>query len=182
MKVMIRPALVLLAVTSVAAALLGVVESVTREPIRLAEIKTQNEAMQASLPSAASFEEISEAIEGTTISSVNIGKDDAGEVIGYVVATNPPGFGGAVPTTVGLDLDGVVMGVSVTTPSETPGLGVLAAEPKFTDQFAGLSGGDAKLIQDGGTVQSITSATITARAVADGVDEALQWFANGGAN
>jgi len=181
MKVMIRPALILLAVTSIAAALLGVVESVTREPIRLAEIKTQNEAMQASLPSAASFEEISEAIEGTTISRVNVGKDASGEVIGYVVATNPSGFGGAVPTTVGLDLDGVIMGVSVTTPSETPGLGVLAAEPKFTSQFAGLSG-SAKLIQDGGTVQSITSATITARAVADGVDEALQWFANGGAN
>ena len=182
MKVMIRPALILLAVTAVAAALLGVVESITAEPIRLAEINTQNEAMQASLPSADSFEEISEAVEGTTISKVNVGKDASGEIIGYVIVTNPSGFGGAVPTTVGLDLDGVIMGISVTTPSETPGLGVLAAEPKFTDQFQGISG-EAKLIQDGGTVQSITSATITARAVANGVDEALQWFAaNGGAN
>lgn len=181
MKAMIKPAVILLAITTVAATLLGVVESVTADPIAQAQIKIQNEAMQASLPSAISFEEVDAELEGT-ISAINVGKDDAGEVVGYVITTNPSGFGGGVPTTVGVDVDGVITGINVTTPGETPGLGALATSPDFTEQFKGLSG-ETKVTKDGGQIQSITSATITSRAVADGVTEALVWFeANGGAN
>lgn len=181
MKEIARPALILLAITAVAAALLGVVQSVTAEPIRQAEIKTQNEAMQVALPEATSFEAVDTELEGS-ISAINVGKNDSGEVVGYVITTNPSGFGGAVPTTVGIDANGVITGISVTTPSETPGLGALATSPDFTHQFKGLSG-EVKVNKDGGVVQAITSATITSRAVSSGVTEATTWFAaNGGAN
>ncbi|HCT64040.1 MAG TPA: hypothetical protein DIC60_02000 [Lachnospiraceae bacterium] len=181
MKDIAKPAIILLAITAVAAALLGVVESVTKEPIRIATENTQNAAMKASLPDAETFEPVEADLDGTTISSVNLGKDASGNEVGYVITANPSGFGGAVPTTVGIGSDGIITGIQVTTPSETPGLGAKATEPAFQDQFKGMSG-ELKVNKDGGQVQAITSATITSRAVTSGVNEALTWFeANGGA-
>lgn len=181
MKDIARPALILLIITAVAAALLGVVESVTEEPIRIATENTQNAAMKASLPDAETFEPVEADFTGTTITTVSVGKDASGNEVGYVITANPSGFGGAVPTTVGIGSDGVITGIKVTTPSETPGLGARATEPEFQDQFKGMSG-ELKVNKDGGQVQAITSATITSRAVTSGVNEALTWFeANGGA-
>ena len=189
MQEIVRPAVILLIITAVAAALLGAVESITAEPIALANEKTQNEAMQAALPAASSFEDVYDAstaaeenkLDGT-ISLIKEGLDESGATVGYVIVTNPGGFGGSVPTTVGIGMDGVITGISVTTPSETPGLGAKAAEPEFQAQFAGMSGTLA-VSKDGGQVQAITAATITSRAVVTGVNEATTWFAeNGGAN
>ena len=181
MKDIAKPALILLAITAVAAALLGVVQSVTAEPIRISIENAQNAAMQAALPDASTFEAVNADFSGTTISAVSVGKDGSGNEVGYVITANPSGFGGAVPTTVGIGSDGVITGIKVTTPSETPGLGALAAQPAFQDQFKGMSG-ELKVNKDGGQVQAITSATITSRAVTKGVNEALTWFeANGGA-
>ncbi len=181
MKEIVRPAVILLIITAVAAALLGAVESITAEPIALANEKTQNEAMQAALPAAATFEDVDAELTGT-ISLIKEGLDESGATVGYVIVTNPGGFGGSVPTTVGIGMDGVITGISVTTPSETPGLGAKAAEPEFQAQFAGMSGTLA-VSKDGGQVQAITAATITSRAVVTGVNEATTWFAeNGGAN
>ncbi|MGL4791474.1 MAG: RnfABCDGE type electron transport complex subunit G [Anaerotignaceae bacterium] len=180
MKDIVKPALVLLAVTAVAGALLGVVQSITAEPIRISEANAAAAAMQVAFPDADSFEEVTFEPSGT-VASVNMAKDASGEKVGFVIVTEPNGFGGKMPTTVGVDLDGVVTGISVTTPSETPGLGALAANTEFTDKFKGLSG-EIKVNKDGGQIESITSATITSRAVAGGVTEALTWFAeNGGA-
>ena len=58
MKDIAKPAIILLIITAVAAALLGVVQSVTAEPIRISEEKAQTLAMQAALPEAASFEPV----------------------------------------------------------------------------------------------------------------------------
>ncbi len=179
MKDIAKPAAILLLITAVMAALLGVVESVTAEPIRVSRENVQNEAMRASLPQADTFEEVTKDVEGTTISSVSIGKDASGNEVGYVIIANPSGFGGGVPTTVGIDADGVITGISVTTPGETPGLGALASQPSFTEQFKGKSGKLA-VTKDGGEIQSITSSTITSRAVTSGVNEALAWFEENG--
>ena len=101
MKEIVRPAVILLIITAVAAALLGAVESITAEPIALANEKTQNEAMQAALPAAATFEDVDAELTGT-ISLIKEGLDESGATVGYVIVTNPGGFGGSVPTTVAL--------------------------------------------------------------------------------
>ena len=181
MKDIAKPAIILLIITAVAAALLVVVQSVTAEPIRISEEKAQTLAMQAALPEAASFEPVEGEFEGT-ISAVNKGLNDSGEVVGYVITANPGGFGGAVPTTVGFNADMAITGIQVTTPSETPGLGALAANEEFLGQFKDKSG-ELAVNKDGGEIQAITSATITSRAVVSGVNEARAWLeANGGVN
>lgn len=67
--------------------------------------------------------------------------------------------------------DGVIRGVSVGGPDfkETEGLGSKAKEPGFTDQFAGKQ----PPLALGDTIDAISGATITSRAVVDGVNESI---------
>ena len=174
-KAVVRPAIVLLLISAVAAGLLGVVSEVTKAPIAAQNEKSLNEGMMAVMPAASSFEAVDAELTGTI---TGIYKADNG---GFVLTTAPGGFGGAVNTMVGVDADGVVTGVRVTGHSETPGLGALATDPSFYEQFAGASG-SVTVTKDGGTIVPITSATITSRAVCAGAQEALDWVAaNGGA-
>jgi len=86
------------------------------------------------------------------------------------------GYGGDIGVMVGVNLDeDKLIGVSVTTHSETPGLGAKAKEdPAFSLQFKGLSvDGSVKVTNDGGKINAISGATITSRAVCDAVEKSL---------
>lgn len=175
-KEVVKPAVVLLLISAVAAACLGVVSEVTKEPIALQNEKTLNASMQAVMPEASSFEQLDVELSGTITA---VYQADNG---GYVLTTEPSGFGGVVSTMVGVGADGVITGLRVTSHSETPGLGAKSTEPEFYEQFAGKSGSVA-VTKDGGEIVPITSSTITSRAVCAGAQEALDWVAaNGGAN
>lgn len=176
MKEVVKPAVVLLIIAGIAAALLGVVSEVTKAPIAAQAEKTLNEGMMAVMPDGGSFTEITDAEKTGTIQ--NIYKAENG---GFVITTAPGGFGGAVNTMVGIGADGVITGLRVTSHSETPGLGAKSTDPSFYEQFAGKSGTLA-VTKDGGEIVPITSSTITSRAVCSGAQEALDWVAaNGGA-
>ena len=175
-KAVIRPAVVLLVIAGVAAALLGVVSEVTKAPIAAQNEKSLNEGMMAVMPEASSFEAVDAELTGTITA---VYQADNG---GYVITTAPGGFGGAVNTMIGVGADGVITGVRVTGHSETPGLGAKATDPSFYEQFTGKSG-SVSVTKDGGEIVPITSATITSRTVCVGAQEALDWVAaNGGAN
>lgn len=175
-KEVVKPAVVLLIIASVAAAALGAVQSITAEPIRLQEEQTKAASMKAVMPDASSFEEITDVELTGSLTAVY--KADNG---GFVVTAAPGGFGGAVDTMVGIDTEGVITGLRVTKHAETPGLGAKSTEPAFYEQFTGMSGTLA-VTKDGGEVVPITSSTITSRAVTSGANDALEWFAaNGGA-
>lgn len=174
-KAVVRPAIVLLLISAVAAGLLGVVSEVTAAPIAAQNEKSLNEGMQAVMPEATSFEALDADLTGTITA---VYKADCG---GFVVTTAPGGFGGAVNTMVGIDADGVITGLRVTGHSETAGLGAKSTEPAFYEQFTGKTAPVA-VTKDGGEIVPITSSTITSRAVCTGAQEALDWVAaNGGA-
>lgn len=186
MNEMIKPAGILLIITAVAAMLLGVVSETTKEAIAAQSALTEQTAMEAVLPGEGlEFETVLDVAAGDTAEGTisKISKATAnGETFGYVITAAPSGFGGAVNTMIGIDAEGVVTGLRVLSHAETPGLGALSTDPSFYEQFAGKSGKLA-VTKDGGEIQAITSATITSRAVTDGANEALEWFAaNGGAN
>ncbi|MBI5580842.1 MAG: RnfABCDGE type electron transport complex subunit G [Deltaproteobacteria bacterium] len=86
------------------------------------------------------------------------------------------GYKGEVGLVVAVDTQtGKVIGIEVTTHSETPGLGAKAkTDPAFAAQFKGASvSSPAKVTQDGGSINAISGATITSRAVAGGVSNAF---------
>ena len=169
-----RLTLTLLIIAAVCAGLLGRVNAITEEQIAiLTEQKTQA-SMQEVMPDASSFEEVDYTGADTTglVTAANAALDASGNVIGYVVQTEPSGFGGVIQMVTGVDASGAVPGVSIIDMSETSGLGTNAAKPAFKDQFLGTTG-DLAVNKDGGTIDALTGATITSRAVTNGVNAAV---------
>ena len=107
-KAVVKPAIVLLLISAIAAGILGVVSEVTAAPIAAQNEKSLNEGMQAVMPDASSFELLDADLTGTITA---VYKGDNG---GFVITTEPGGFGGAVKTMVGIDADGTITGLRVT--------------------------------------------------------------------
>jgi len=105
--------------------------------------------------------------EGETERTFFVGSFD-GDPRGVAFETSGKGFGGDVGLMVGINVkDNKLLGVSVTTHGETPGMGAKAkTDPSFVSQFKGLAlGKPFKVTTDGGTINAISGATITSRAV-----------------
>ena len=102
------------------------------------------------------------------------GYDASGALVGKTGTIVTKGYGGEIEITVGVDLSGVVTGVSVggSSFSETAGLGARAKEAWFGQQYIGKVTPIA-LVKDGGDIDAITSATITSRAVTNAVNAAV---------
>ena len=82
------------------------------------------------------------------------------------------GFGGDIGVIVAINLENdKIMGIGVTTHSETPGLGSRAkTDPVFSSQFDALSVGELfKVKADGGQIDAISGATISSRGVCEAV-------------
>ena len=183
----IRDLIPLVAICLVAALLLGVANMVTEGPIAANAARLAEETRAKLLPAAVSFEAI-ELEEGSAMDSCFEGLDANGESVGYVVETTVGGYAGEVVVTVGMDPENVITGISVGGDnfSETAGLGALAKEAKFTDQFIGESApltlGKGETGTCDGIIDAISGATITSTAVNGGVNSAAKFIMdmNGG--
>ena len=89
------------------------------------------------------------------------------------------GYGGDVGLMVGVDVkEDKLIGAGVTTHAETPGMGAKAkTDPSFVAQFQDLAVNEPiKVTNDGGTINVISGATMTSRAVSSAATEATQIF------
>jgi Na+-translocating ferredoxin:NAD+ oxidoreductase subunit G len=89
------------------------------------------------------------------------------------------GFGGDVGIMVGVNLEtDELLGLGVTTHSETPGLGSRAKDdPSFGAQFKGMSIQEPfKVKPDGGQVDAVSGATVTSRGVCAGVTDSSEFY------
>ena len=83
------------------------------------------------------------------------------------------GYGGDIVLMVGFKKDKkTVISYKVLQASETPGLGMKLSTPEFAGRFSGKDGTILKVKQDGGSIEAITSATITSRAVCKAIADA----------
>lgn len=176
---------ILCAITLVVALCLGAVNAITVEPIAVQnQLKTENALAQV-MDADSEQIDVEEGKTVTTdsgtsvsiISAYKMTKD--GQDAGYCVEVGPTGFGGTVDTMIGVSVDGTITGVSViSASSETPGLGARCTEEEFQAQFAGQpADGSVAVSKDGGTIEALTGATITSRAVSEGVNAAAKFAA-----
>lgn len=170
----LRLALTLLVITSVVAAALAGVNMLTAPVIARQTAEKTRMAIETVLPGGGEEMEDLPAVdfEGADLVS-KVYKGEAG----YAVEVTPVGFDNTITMMVGVDEDGKVLGIDIISHTETAGLGAVAdaetpAGQSFRDQFAGVSG-SAAVTKDGGTMDSITGATITSRAICAGVNAAL---------
>jgi electron transport complex protein RnfG len=147
---------------------LSEVYAVTKPKIEQQKVDATNSALRQVLAEAASFKEIEK-------DSLWYGLDSTGTKTGIVVRSGARGYGGPVPVLVALDLTGHIIGIKVEDLKETPGLGLKAREDWFARQFLGLDSTVA-LKKEGGTIDAISGATITSRAAARGIAQAIRKY------
>lgn len=164
---MVRLTVTLFAIAAVCALLLGLMNAGTKDRIAAVE-QAKKEAAMAAVLSAENYTPVAYTGSDATIDKVYRAGD-----AGYVIQVSPAGsFGGGLTIMVGVSSSGTVSGVEIVKSSETSGLGANAKKPAFREQFIGLSGTVA-VTKDGGTIDALTGATITSRAVSNGVTSAL---------
>ena len=162
------PAYLILALIALAAALLlAVTNAITAGPIKAHEEAAQNAAFQ-SVMTADSFSTMS-IPDGYNVTSLVEAKKD-GKTIGYCAVSSAKGYGGNVAVTLGVDMDGKIVGCQIgdTNFAETDGFGARWKEPARAEAFIGLSafGGD--------TIEAITGATVTSKAVLAASNDVLK--------
>lgn len=197
MKEMFKNTLILFIITLIAGVSLSLVYSVTKEPIREQEEATKQKAYRAVFADAEHFEEeqdfdpeaatklLRKANAGDygndEIRMLAYAMDADGNVLGSVITvTTHAGFGGDITFAMGIRADGTLTGVSITSISETPGLGMRASEvlaPQFSQK---ATDGRFTVTKTGATypfeIDAISSATITSEALTDAVNAGVAFL------
>ena len=157
-KEFIRLSSVLCLITLVAALLLAGVNKITAPRIAEAEEKASVDAMKKIIPDADSFEAMNENVTAAK-------KGD--KTIGFCTKVTTVGYGGDISMMVGIDTYGTVCGIEILSHNETAGLGANITNDDFKKTYTG-----AQVPQnpnDKTQIATITGATISSRAVANGV-------------
>ena len=163
-------------------------------PVKTALAARETEAaLRVVFPDADSFER-KEAMIGGRPFEYRVA-EKGGEAIGFVAVGRAMGYSSMLRVMVGVDRRLDIQGVKILYQNETPGLGTKVDEiksrktwwtvltgsspdesglrPWFQIQFNGKKV-PVKVEKDGGTIESITGATISSRAVCDAVDAAVK--------
>lgn len=163
---MLRFVTVLGTVCIAAALILGAVYNITSPLIAEQKEKETKQALENVVPGADRYNKKSfskgdyyECYKGKSL-------------IGYALFAVSAGYSSAIKMLVGIDKRGEITGLEVLAQSETPGLGARCDEikhgakvPWFLEQFKGKDAAGLKLKD----IEAITGATITSKAIVDGV-------------
>ena len=174
---------VLFSITLIASAGVGVVNMITKEPIRIAKEAATEQALGQVLPAFEATEITELEVDALPIKVYTAKQGD--QVVGYAVETmTKSGFSGVVKLMVGFLPDGTVNNVNVLQQAETPGLGTKMCDEgnPLISSIQGQKLEEKKLVdgklavtKDGGDVDALTAATISSRAYVDAVNRA--WMA-----
>lgn len=172
----------LVLVTGIAALSLGGVYNLTKGPIEEAKLRKQQEAIMKVLPAFDRLEtRLFKSAHDADSLQFNLAFDANGQLVGVAVNTfTNKGFSGLIKVMVGFLPDGTINNTAVLEHKETPGLGDKMQQNKseWSLQYNGVHPGtfDLRMTKDGGQVDGITAATITARAFSDAVQRAHDTF------
>ncbi len=177
MNKILKLTIVLFLVCAVAAGVLGGVNELTYERIAEQAAAKTREAF-AAVMIADDFPEVPFDKETfPTVDRINQAIK-GGDVVGYVVTSTFSGAQGNITLAVGVNSDYTCNGISVIDHSETSGLGANAASTgevgvNFRAQFVGQDESIA-LANAGGSIDALTGATITSRAITEAVAESIR--------
>lgn len=190
---LIKDALILFAITLIAAIALGAVYEITKDPIAEAEAKAKTDAAKAVYPDMNETKEpeaavldaanalisADSAIDSVTIDEILFALDGNGNKVGEILTvTSKKGYGGAVTAMMGVSDDGTLKGIEFLSISETPGLGMKAKDDAFKNQFKDVNTDSFSLekrnIKGSTPIDAISSATITTTAVTNMLNAGLK--------
>ena len=185
-KFILKVAGTLTVIALVVAALLGLVNNVTKDKIAEQDAENTRIAMSAVAPEGSEFGDkmdISDAVAAAA--SAQGGKivemypvTNGGADAGYVLKVSASGSQGTITMMVGVDANQAITGISVVSHSETSGIGTKVVENKpnsagvpVLDQFQGMSGAGTLVV--GKNVTAISGATVSTKGITMGANAAL---------
>ena len=162
-------------ISAVCAAVLAVVNDITKARIEnLAALKANNAAKAVLPKDVKAIDTRADPADKSVQIFVAYSDDAKKTVVGYAVpGTSANGYGGDVRLMIGLDPARKIFSYQVLAANETPGLGAKLGDADFSGQFAGKSANGLAVKKDGGDIDAITGATITSRAVCDAIADAV---------
>jgi electron transport complex protein RnfG len=162
-----KPVIVLIVICVVASGSLAITQVITSPIVEANRKAREKEAIMFVLPGITSYEEKTTPLDKRYFEGVFNGQQ-----VGYAIHTQVRGHRGPINILVGFSKDGRIFNIRIIEHRETPGLGSRITEPHFTEQFKDRDVADINLE----TIQAITGATISFRAVVDGVREQVKEF------
>ncbi len=195
----VKDTIALFLITLVAGLALGFVYKITKPKIDALANEEKAKAYQTVFADAVKFTEVAgvtadvnescvdvltgAGITNTVINDVQEARSSSDELLGYVFkVTNSEGYGGEVPITIGITVDGTINAIEVLANQETSGFGSRASEPAFKDQFKGIKAEQIEYTKDGKSadnqIDAISGATKTTSAVTKDVNAALYYVHN----
>lgn len=163
---LLKPLVVLVCICLVVSALLGFTNNLTA-PIIEENARIKAEETRASvLEGAQGFEEVAADYDALNVTGIFAETNG----LGYVITSANKGYDGDVVVTVGLNPDGIIVGLAADVSTETVGVGTKAGQSSYLDNYMGQS-------ENVDSVDTITSATYSSSAVKTGVNAALAAFA-----
>jgi len=178
MRELIKMIVVLTVISFASGGLLAALREGTQERIELQTLEYVKGPAVRSVLQGSSNDPITgrfQIKDGEALRTFFVGVFD-GQPTAVALETSTKGYKGDMGMMVALDVkQDKLIGVAVTTHAETAGLGAKAqSDPKFAQQFKGAPvSKPVKVTQDGGSINAISGATITSRAVCGGVSNAL---------
>lgn len=124
--------------------------------------------MDVQLPEEEAVKEVQEAYDGN-------------ELKGYLIKTDAEGAYSTISIATAIDNNGNISGIEILAQKETEGLGDDIVEDEFTDRFRNKTTQEPlKLVKEETSledeIQGITGATVSAQAVVDGVNAAVEFY------
>ncbi len=189
----IKDALILGCITLISGLLLGLVYVITADRIAERAEEKKNAAYRQVCSEATFFEETdatklvcetqkqlleAQGIRQVTVTELVEAKNAEGQRIGYVMTVvSGSGYGGDITMAIGVDLSGHILGLEFLVLEETAGLGMNAKNTSFTGQFLDKDVTQFVVVKGSATapdeILALSSATVTSRAVTDGVNATL---------
>ena len=207
---MIKDAIILCIITLVLGAVLAGVYMLTKEPIDNAQKETNNEACAVVVAEGDKVQDddkdaVSGAaayLKGHDLSNAEVKEDEGGDLLSEYVQINEvhptanggkvyladalKGYGGKISFALGVDTEGAITGIEITSQSETAGLGANCETDEFKNRFPGVKAPESpseEMYNKNETtetqVQALSGATVTSRAITRAVKGILFYDASG---
>lgn len=186
-KFILKVAGTLTVISLIVAALLGVVNEVTKGPIAaINKAKTEEALVKVVTDAESEFvpQELTDEVkaaataQGGTVTELYEVKS-AGESAGYAVKVVASGSQGSIEMIVGTDTNKAITGISVVKHAETSGIGTKVCNDNapaingtpVLDQFIGMSGSGSLVVK--GNISPVSGATVSSTGVTKGANAAL---------
>ena len=181
-KFVIKVAGTLTVIALIVAALLGVVDGITRDKIAEIDAEKTRLAMSAVAPAGSEFTDKLEipaaAAEAAAAQGGKVLELYGVKAGGCVMKISASGSQGSIVMMVGVDANKAITGISVVSHAETSGIGtkVVGNEPNdagvpVLDQFIGMSGSGTLVVKK--NITPITTATVSTKGITMGANAAL---------